>query len=361
MAISMIYFSRAVFSMLNNAIDWSSRVENIDVEKLRLFFSDEEKKEFSNYFESTRIDTNSGYFAVEFSDKDSNRYLIVSSNPERTVIPFSDHDFIYKEPSLFELGVLQKEKILCLANNISSDDLLNTISIYDDNEYIGNTFEDIYRFFQPFEVYQINGDLAVLDYADPYALYSYYLLKCHLYGNSNYSEYTLDAFEQLILEQIEIPYRNLAYALQSFQWPFRFLETYRLIEHAFPVTYISELKNIGISDSPIKISMLLENIVDWRPKEDKAIEKIFDEIQSVDSFDDIVNRMSGLIKDSTKLPKWYYEQVRNQIVHYRSIHKNVSFEDDEWDVLINFNLLLIRYLYTTYHDCVTAWNSVDDK
>ena len=107
--------------------------------------------------------------------------------------------------------------------------------------------------------------------------------------------------------------------------------------------------------------MSLEKVIDWRLKEDKAIERIFDEIMNVESFAGIIRKLSGLIKDSTKPHKWYYEQVRNQIVHYRSIHKNVSFEDNEWDLLINFNLLLVHYLYTTYHDCVLAWNCVNDK
>ena len=57
-------------------------------------------------------------------------------------------------------------------------------------------------------------------------------------------------------------------------------------------------------------------------------------------------RGMSVCKDN--LYKWYYKNIRNQIVHYRSFHKKVSFTDEQWNILIELNFRIINNCYKYY-------------
>ena len=362
MAISMIHFSQKLFSLLSHEAKRSERCGTVDEARMRLNFSEEEKDLFSSIKNTRRIEVDDFDFVLSYSCKKGEKYLIVSKRLGYAVDPL-DKELVFKQPSLVDLGVLFKENLLSVAEDVNPDAVLNAIEIYEDNEdYEGNTYDDISCFFPQFSVYQVNADSKIADSNDEYCLYAYYLIKCHRYGYSNYVGDTLNLYEKTLLSQLRIPYRNIASALSSTQWAFRFLETYRLIEHMFPITYMSKLRTNGIIGSPIEIAKLLENVIDWRPNEQDAVFAIIEEIKLDPKIRTILIQMKKvIINDNTKIGKWYYTQVRNQIVHYRAIHKNVSFSSEEWNVILQFNLLLIMYLYTKYDTYVVAWNTVSDN
>lgn len=357
MSISIDKFCQCVFELLLNKARSSSRLDEIDDSHFRLCISEEERAQLKSLNGFTKIDTNSNRFAVLFNNTNNDKFLLVSADDGVSIN--DDDDFYLMEPSFVGLGVLYKENLICVSNSISPEEIIESIFITEEDGYSGNTFDQLESFFPSFEIYKINNELALLNSKDPFRIYSYFLFKRYQLVQSHYSIDTLELFEKVILTSLEIPYRNIANALCSNQWEFSFLETYRLIEHAFPVTYLSELINAGISISPISVAELFENIIGWRLDEQKAVKKIIDEIKNDSSFANIIIRLESIIKDDTAIDKWYYKQIRNQIVHFRAIHHNLTYNDSEWDTLIAFNLQLIIYLYNKYHSCFIAVDSIN--
>ena len=124
-----------------------------------------------------------------------------------------------------------------------------------------------------------------------------------------------------------------------------------MIEHVFPAIALKNISGRMAPKTTQDVAAALEDITGWRPPEENSIKDIFKEIDGVNSFEPFLNELRSIVKDpQANLYRWYYKQVRNQIVHYRAIHKNVIFSPTEWNILVRFNIHLIQYLYDAYKD-----------
>lgn len=160
---------------------------------------------------------------------------------------------------------------------------------------------------------------------------------------------TKAAISEVIFSGLMIPYANVALALNSKQWEHVFLESYRIIEHTFPVIFMKKLSKTGLTKSPMVVAKVLEEVISWRPPEEESLRLIFEEIIMRPEFQPIITFLSSSMSVAKEdLYRWYYKSVRNQIVHYRSIHIKLSFSDEQWDALIGLNFQIIKYLYKKY-------------
>lgn len=218
----------------------------------------------------------------------------------------------------------------------------------EDEFYHGHQLEDLIEQFQNIKVYEISdtSNLSV----EAYSSYAYYLLKSLQLNPGKWEEKTLDILEQLLLSGNEkIPFHNIVLALLANQWNHSFLETYRCIEHLFHVIKLEAFYDIlHTSLSLLDVSREIEEKISWRPNEEGAIQDIFKEIESLH-----ITKELELVKNGydsgMRIEKWYYKQ-RNSIAHYRAVHEPLKFNNNEWNVLIRFNLQVIEYLYDKYRE-----------
>ncbi len=156
-------------------------------------------------------------------------------------------------------------------------------------------------------------------------------------------------------ESDKTPYYNIIFALSSRQWRHIFLESYKMIEHLFSVKYLKTVSdNTGIKS--IELAKTFEEILNWRPPEEIAIKQIFEEIGSNFANDTIYKELLCLKTNKAgeeALYKWYYKEIRNQIAHFRVIHENIEFSNDEWNIIIRFNFFVINYMYNAYDDYIS--------
>lgn len=354
LAVSMYDLQEKIFELLAGVANASDRAEKIDVSKCRCSFTEDEKKRCNSYNKISSLTTLPNEFAIIFFNKKKEKFLLVSSGINCNM---QNGDFEIQEPSFSELAVVNKAKKLSLVKDVKATEVLYTVLIYDDPNYDGNSFDDIKKFFRPFSLFKVNN--TAIKETDDYCVYAYFLLNCIDTEESKFEPETIMAIEDLLFSGIKVPYYNIVMALNSQQWVHVFLETYRMIEHVFPAVYLKKLTSINSKVTAHEMAVILEEVVDWRPPEDKAIEEIFKELEAIPSFSTLIAKLRGLMRDpNEKIFKWYYKQVRNQVVHYRSVHKNVEFTDAEWNILVRFNFVAIKHLYDAYKDQISITESV---
>lgn len=321
------------------------RVEISSTDDIYLNYSNEEKKRLDSYIKVEEIQTIPNEFAFLISDTEDNTYLLVNDRNDYQI----DNEMFEKIPcSLAELGILSEYKNLFIDNNVSYEMVYDSLFINEDTNYKGHLFEDISFLFKSCSLYQINKEYIFIN-DDKYRLFSCFLLSYLSTNSSKFQNETVKLIEDLVYSEIKLSFYNIAVALNSNQWTHIFLETYRLIEHVFPALALKKLSEKNISIPAIQMAQILEEVIAWRPNEESSIYLIFDEIKNDTNCNTYIQNVRLLMKNNQeKIGKWYYKQVRNQIVHYRASHENVFFTDSEWNSLLQMNLVIIKYLYIKY-------------
>lgn len=338
--------TKKMFEILYNKFGDTQRFSDFDLEKVYIDFTEQEKEKSSGIDIILTVKTIPNQFFILYSNKKTkDLYFLVSDNEE-----IYDEYVINYNLDIIDLLILSKEDCLQVSESISEEELYNRLCVYEDDKYSGHTCDEIISLFKPFLLYKVNDDFFV---NNAHGIYAYYLLCIAKKGNFPWEECTLEAIENVILSKSKkIPYYNIILSLSSKQWPHIFLESYRMIEHLFCVVFLKDVSdNTGIDSE--KLAEIFENTLNWRPPEEEAIRKIFYIIETKKISEDILKELNKLKKFDKKseqenLYKWYYKEIRNQIAHYRTIHKNVKFSDREWNTIIRFNFIVIKYMYEEY-------------
>lgn len=138
-------------------------------------------------------------------------------------------------------------------------------------------------------------------------------------------------------------------SLLSNSFKHTFLELYRLVERIFPVSYLKDFHEGSKSTlSFIEFSSSLESITSWRPKEDEALNKIFESTQASTKlyFDTFFNSSNEF---KTQVQYKFFYKLRNSIVHFRTSHDSIDLTENQWNKLIHATLYLLDEHYSKYH------------
>lgn len=245
------------------------------------------------------------------------------------------------------LTILLAEKLLSLAHHINGLQFQDVImSQHKEDIYRGHDQNDILPFLQPFTLVEIKSD-SILFIDETLRILTNITTGVQNMLVLNFEKDTLNLVNQLTLvTTYKIPYRLILNSLISANFSHSFLEIYRLIERMYPLNYIKEFYQRSSSQLNFQqFAKELESSIGWRPKEDEALKKIFDN-SSVSS--------KALIKSVAQKKGYrsnysnYIYKIRNSIVHFRMKHEEVKLTDEEWNDIIYGLLKIIDENYTKY-------------
>lgn len=319
----------------------SDRFWNFDINNVYIDYTEEEKSRNVTSIVTNNIVPNEFFICYTYKDE---LYFLVRGDED-----FTDDNITKYQSNIIDLLIMQQENSLRVNPSLSSNEFYNTLYTYEDPEYSGHTYLDLVSFIEPFSLYKIDNDSQLL--RDGTCAYAYYRL-CEA-RNSDYpwEEDTLNEIERVIFaESDNIPYHNILNALSSRQWTHIFLESYKMIEHLFSIVFLSDLDEETEIETA-KLAYIIEKNLKWRAPEDKSIERIFKEIKDEFYDNELYKKLEKIKKKKVhemRLDKWYYTEIRNQIAHFRIIHENIEFSNKDWNTIIRFNFMIVKYLYEKY-------------
>jgi hypothetical protein len=248
------------------------------------------------------------------------------------------------------LTVLLSEKLVELDSKIEFLDFFNEIMFQHlDPDYKGHDFNDLIRYIQPIDFYSLPEN-SVLNSQGLKRILSYLYAKNPHNLINKFDQNVLDTYSELsLMGSNNISFGLVLSSLLSTSYKHTFLELYRLVERIFPVSYLKDFHKVSRSNlSFIEFSSNLENITSWRPKEDEALNKIFESTEaSTKVFFDVFFSSSNEFQDLLHY-KFFYK-LRNSIVHFRTTHDSIDLSDDQWNKLIHATLYLLDEHYSKYH------------
>lgn len=349
MSISRKELSSKLIHCLCDNFKISSRFLDFDISKVYFNYTDAEKEKSNKIISVLTNKIVANEFFICYTYNEDLYFLVCGDND------FSDENIVKVPSDIIDLFIICSENCIKIDRNVTSDEFYNIFYTYEVAEYSGLTYSDIIDFMEPFSLYKLDKD-SVLSLKCDSCIYAYYRLCEARYNSFSWKNETLDEIENVIFcKSNNIPYHNVLFSLSSRQWHHIFLESYRMIEHLFSAVYLNDVsKETGISIT--KLSDVFENILNWRPPEEKAIERIFQEIETEFDTYDVYEKVIEIKRKNNpdeKLHKWYYKEIRNQIAHFRITHRNIEFTDEEWNELIQFNFLIIKYIYEKYDELLS--------
>ena len=103
----------------------------------------------------------------------------------------------------------------------------------------------------------------------------------------------------------------------------------------------------------IEFSKELEESTGWKPTEQDALEKLLGTIEQSDK--ELFSKLQKIINFPEHESEKYHRitanfiyKLRNNIVHFRAINEEKSYNDEEWNVIIEFCLEVVIDLYHRY-------------
>lgn len=344
----MIEVNKMAFA---NLIEQFVKKESLAVENaIRYFKTNEEEREWikiANKIDILFITPNVRIVQLEFGG--TNYFAIIGASLDSTVFD----DSVIEEIDL-NAGIIT---LLISLGYINLDKKANYLEFYDnilfqhnDKSYKGHDYNDFIPFLE--QVYLFK--------TPEYSIVKTNMISriaCYIFSK-NSSQLVLD-FDNDVTDIISelslvgsdnISYKILLSCLFSTTYKHAFLELYRLIERLFPINYLKEFHTISETKlSFLKFSAELENITSWRPKEDDAIEKIFENTKpSVRKyFEDFHNSSNELraLKDSK-----YFYTLRNSIVHFRANHLDLELNRGQWNLFLIATLFLLDEQYSIHNE-----------
>jgi hypothetical protein len=211
----------------------------------------------------------------------------------------------------------------------------------------------VIKFFEPLCVYKIDNDCPFNGRRDEdlIRLSGFYILKNRQLISLGFSANTLDKFEKIFFEGSEaIPYENLLLSLVAIAWKYSFLDIYRCIERLFCISALEEFHTkLKITHSILQFSTDIEDHIDWKPKEDKSLNRIIE--KSPEEVTNLLREIKEFIHGEAEGNHGdLIYKIRNSIVHFRGANKAIysSLNDLHWDKLINSSLLIVEHWYDKY-------------
>lgn len=285
---------------------------------------------------------------VEISFQEDSYLILINANISASSL---DSD-VMNEESLNAgiLTVLLSEKLIELDSKVMLLDFYNEIMFQHlDPSYKGHDFRDILRYLMPINFYSFPKKSVLNKQELKRAL-------CYIYSKNSdrlinkFDNHVLDTFSELsLIGSNNLSFELVLSSLLSTSFKHTFLELYRLVERLFPVSYLKDFHEVTKSElSFIEFSSNLESITNWRPKEDEALNKIFESTENSTKayFETFFNSSTEL--QGIQQYKFFYK-LRNSIVHFRTSHNNIELTESQWNKLIHATLYLLDEHYSKTH------------
>lgn len=285
---------------------------------------------------------------IEINFEDKNFLILINANASNQSL---EKDVISEESlNAGILTVLISKKLIELDSKIELLDFFNEIMFQHlDPDYDGHDFNDLVRYMQPINFYSLPEN-SVLNGQGLKRILSYIYAKNPDRLINNFDSNVLSTYSELsLMGSNNISFGLVLSSLLSTSFKHTFLELYRLIERIFPVSYLKEFHQVSKSNlSFIEFSSNLESITSWRPKEDEALNKIFESTEASTKlyFDNFFSSSSEF--QAQQQYKFFYK-LRNSIVHFRTSHDSIDLTNSQWNKLINATLYLLDEHYSKFH------------
>jgi hypothetical protein len=215
-----------------------------------------------------------------------------------------------------------------------------------DQEYIGNDYSEILEYLEPIQLYHLPENSIIRTHILNRTA-SYVFSKNPNELVLDFSEDVADLISDLsIMGSDNISYKSILNCLFSNTYRHAFLELYRLVERLFPISYLKEFHQRSYSTlSFLDFVAELENVTSWRPKEDEAVYKIFNETKqsTIVHFDNFIKSSAELT--GRDIPKLFYG-LRNSIVHFRANHSEYDLNSEQWNLLLMATIYLLDEQYS---------------
>ncbi|OCA75440.1 hypothetical protein [Chryseobacterium arthrosphaerae] len=247
--------------------------------------------------------------------------------------------------------LLVSEKYLKLSKRANQLEFYDNILFQHlDPSYNGHDFEDILQFLEPVQIFKLSKfSILKTNSVDRIA--------CYIFSKSTnelileFNQDVLDLISELsLMGSDSINYRLIINCIFSTTYKHSFLELYRLIERIFPVSYLKELhlKSRTTLDFLDFVSEF-ETSLKWKPKEDMAIDRIFEE-SKVTTLQYFQNFKTSLPDDQNHNHATFFYKLRNSIVHFRANHEEIFLTSEQWNLLLLATLYLIDEHYSLYNN-----------
>lgn len=266
-------------------------------------------------------------------------FLVVGSTTEQSS---TDPDAL--QPVDMNAGLLT---ILLSENLVDLRTGQDGLEVYDnlmfqhlDGNYAGHDLNDFLPFLEPMALYSI-PETSILSQAKLERLTCYYIAFAKHLKILPFSP-IVTSFYQLIAAEgsSKIAFDLLSESLVATSFKHSFLDLYRLIERLYPIYYIRDFHSASNSSLPfLQFAALLEQTTGWRPKEESAIEKVFENCP-----EGLTSHFSEMLESEEKVWKYLYK-LRNSIVHFRASHYSLTLETGQWNLVIQGMLNVIKYQY----------------
>lgn len=352
LSISRKELKEKVFTLLNDYISGIDRDDGFNIGECYFNYTETEKEKSNDlkFLLSEKSIPNEFFICYEWNDA---MYFLTNDNDD-----FSNDNMTKEEADLIDIFLMCDKDELYISKTILKDEIYDSLYIYEDN-YLGHTYCDVVHLFESFSLYKLDDNSGLKD-KNLRCIYAFYLLCKTRNSNFPWEESTLDEIERVIYsDSNKIPYYNIILALTSRQWRHIFLESYKMIEHLFAILFLKDVAD-KTDLSILNLAKTFEENLKWRPNEEEAIKRIFDTINESCN-EELVYKALLNLKDEKvgemTLYKWYYNEIRNQIAHFRVVHSSVEFSDKEWNIIIRFNFWLIDYLYNSFDEYIDVNDS----
>lgn len=319
-------------------------------EGVRYFYSDDSEKEWLKYLKIDQVFLPLPEVrCISITHLDQKYLALVNADISSS---FLDPDVI--SPESLNSGIISallSEELVHIDSKTEMLNFYNEVMFQHlDLAYNGHDFADILRHLQPINFFSF-PESSVLYNQDIKRILSYIYSKNSNTLINKFNDSLLDTYSELaLIGSNNISFGLVISSLLATSFKHSFLELYRLVERLFPISYLKDYHLTTKSElSFIDFSTQLENATGWRPKEDEALNKIFDstERSTMMYFDVFFNSCPEF--QSSKRSKFFY-QLRNSIVHFRNAHNNIELNENQWNKLLHATLFLIDEHYSRHEN-----------
>ena len=213
-----------------------------------------------------------------------------------------------------------------------------------DQHYKGHNYQQLEKYFSKMHIFESKTEIDIYKFIIDLCINNQYL-------SPNISEsYTFTLFEELSDINNQIPLNNISKAVMHYKAEQVFMELYKLVERLYPIPYISDLRD-AIGGQKINFWILFDNInnlLKWNYKETNAIEKLFDIVDEQQMSKIVSDLEKTLNKNDLNVAKTIYD-IRCRIVHESLNHNHISFNNQEWEIIFQSLLIIIKNLYKKYN------------
>lgn len=345
---NMIEVNKKAFILL---IEQFHQRNDLDVEDAKRYFSTnyEEKEWIKTAKITDKVFVTPNLRVIQVLYKSKIYFAAIGANLDTNSI---DNTVIVEiEANAGIISLLVSEGLLRLDNKSDYLDFYNSILFqHQDIGYIGHSYKDLLQFLEEIYIFEVpEFSVVKSDWISRIACYIYSNNSTQLILDFN-QNVTVLISELSLVGSDSINYKIMLSCLFSNSYKHAFLELYRLVERLFSISYLKEFHSVTKTRMKfLDFVTQLENITNWRPRENEAIEKIFSSSKQA-TRNYFQNFQATFNSQPSQNDFTLFYNLRNSIVHFRANHLEHELNTNQWNLLLYATLFLIDEHYSVNDD-----------